>query len=151
MLVQSKSIMDFVSIVDKLSSDYLFLVFTLLLFLYYLCFSQFSQSYCCVGFSHQWGRRLKNDLSEGPMGWEEWRPRSLEHYHDTGAHTFPIHSKQTREIEEKREIEAYEEEIEDQEVDWRRKEDCLKETTTLGIVYWPSEGPRRSLLRGYDQ
>lgn len=62
------------------------------------------------------------------MGWEEWRPRSLEHYHDTGAHTFPIHSKQKRETEEKREIKTNEEDIEGQEVDWRREEDHLKET-----------------------
>lgn len=61
------------------------------------------------------------------MGWEEWRPRSLEHYHDTGAHTFPIHSKQKRETEEKKR-KTNEEEIEGQEVDWRREEDHLKET-----------------------
>ena len=82
------------------------------------------------------------------MGWEEWRPRSLEHYHDTGAHTFPIHSKQKREIEEKREIEANEEDIEAQEVDWRREEDGLKETRTrrhlkfiqkIGEVFWSSD------------
>ena len=39
---------------NPLSSDYpLVFVFTLLLFLYYLCFSQFIQSYHCVGYMDQ--------------------------------------------------------------------------------------------------
>ena len=118
MLVQSKSI---------IHCDYpLVFVFTLLLFLYYLCFSQFIQSYYRVGYLDQSKWRLKNDLSKWPMGWEEWRPRSLEHYHDTGAHTFPIHSKQKRETEEKKEKD-----------EWRRNR---RSRSRLKTGRRPSEG-----------